>query len=221
MNQVDAVVLACLLFGGFVGAVKGPMRAFAGFSGTVLGFALAGLYASRLVPVFGRLFQTVRGYVSLQVPWVATVSTQATWSQSAYGWLGELAWPESLKDWIAAAWGKLPPGETMAAWAQVVENGFFFALANICAFVTILLLTRVMVSLLYNSYWRLTGVNQAGLSPVGFLVGLLQSFMLVLLVLAVLVPFFLWVGQAQIAPLLQSSVTLRAVFWLWNSILVI
>lgn len=219
MNQIDLVILAFLLFGGWLGAIKGPLRASAGMVGTVCGFALASLYASRLVPVWSRLLLIVSRRVSLQVPWVASASTQAVWRQTAHSWLTDLLWPSSLKQLVLNAWNGLPPGETIAGWAKVVEEGFFFALANICAFITVLLVSKLLISLIYGISLRLALPVRQRLSAVGFLVGLLQNSLLVLVVLAFLVPFFLWIGQTPVALSLRTSLAIQAASWLWNSIL--
>lgn len=217
--NLDVVVLIFVLCGGWLGAVKGPTRAFIGLSGTVLGLALASLYGSRLVSLWDNILSVVAKRISLQLPWASTVSTQSAWRQSAYSWLNELLWPNSLKQWIAVTWGKLPPGETIAAWGKVIERGFFFALANICAFITVLVLTKVTVSLICSTSFRFALSERQPLSKIGFIVGLMQSSLLVIVILALLVPFFLWVSQVPFAQMLQPSLAFRAVEWLWNSIL--
>lgn len=219
MNQIDLTLLAFVLCGGWLGAVKGSTKAFVGLSGTILGLALAGLYGSRLVSLWNNILSVAATRVSLQLPWVSEVSTQSAWRQSAYSWLNDLLWPNSLKQWIAVTWGKLPPGETIAAWWKVIERGFFFALANVCAFITVLVLTKAIVSFVCSASFRFALFEKQSLSPIGFIVGLLQSSLLVIVILALLVPFFLWIGQVPFAQMLQPSLAFRAVEWLWSSIL--
>ncbi len=219
MNQVDLVVLTFILFGGWLGAVKGSVRAFVSLAGTVLGLAVAGLYAPHLANVWGRLFALAAERVTLQFPWVAAVSTQTAWRQSANIWLNDLLWPIGLKRLIAQGWGLLPDGETLVGFTKVVERGFFLALANICAFITLLLLSKAAVAVVTGISFRLVMSERQSLSPAGLLVGMLQNLILVVAVLALLVPFFLWVSQVQLAQVLEPSLAWRAVQWFWESIL--
>lgn len=219
MNQVDLVVLTFVLFGGWLGAVKGSVRAFVSLSGTILGLAIAGLYGSHLAMIWGSFFLRAAERVTLQFPWVAAASTQTAWRQSAFYWLNELPWPIGLKRLIAQDWGLLPDGEQIAAFAKVVERGFFLALANICAFITLLLVCKTVVALVTGVSLRFALAERQALSPVGFAVGLVQNLVLAVVVLALLVPFFLWVNQVPLSQTLQPSLAWRAVQWLWNSIL--
>lgn len=219
MNQVDLVVLTFVLFGGWLGAIKGSIRAFISLAGTVLGLAVAGLYAPQLSLIWERVFARAAARASLQFPWVAAVSTQTAWQQSAHGWLNDLLWPVGLKRLIAAGWGLLPEGEALAGFAKVVERGFCLALANICAFVALLLLCKAVVALVAGVSFRLVLVERQTLSAVGLVVGLLQNLILVVTLLALLVPFFLWVNQVPLSQALQPSMAWRAVQWFWESIL--
>ncbi len=219
MNQVDLVVFTFILFGGWLGAVKGSVRAFVGLSSTVLGLAVASLYGARLVlPWYSALALVVRK-MQLQLPWVAAVSTQTAWQQAAHHWLDDLLWPQSLKDLVADGWAGLPAGEGIIAFSEAVEQSFVLALANICALIFLLLLTKTVVALISGVTLRIAISDPQALSPAGFCVGLVQSSILVLVALALLVPFFLWVGQVPLSETLQPSFAWRAVQWLWNSIL--
>jgi len=219
MNQVDLVVLTFILFGGWLGAVKGSVRAFVSLAGTVLGLAVAGLYAPLVANTWERFFSFVAERVSLQFPWVAAVSTQTAWQQSAHIWLRDLLWPIGLKRLIAEGWRLLPDGETLAGFTRVVERGFFLALANICAFITLLLLSKAAVAVVTGISFRLVLSERQSLSPVGLFVGMLQNLILVIAVLALLVPFFLWISQVPLSQVLEPSLAWRAVQWFWESIL--
>ncbi|MGI6359204.1 MAG: hypothetical protein ACOX2K_11095 [Bacillota bacterium] len=219
MNQVDLVVLTFVLFGGWLGAVKGPLRAFVSLSGTVMGLAVASLYGAKVVtPWYNALAMTV-GKMQLEFPWVAAVSTQTAWQQSAHYWLDDLVWPHSLKRLVADGWARLPSGEGIIAFSEAVERSFVVALANISALIFLLLLTKAVVALISGITFRIALSETQALSPVGFIAGLVQSCILVLIALALLVPFFLWVGQVPLSQTLQPSFAWRAVQWLWNSIL--
>ena len=186
MNQIDILVLVFILFGGWLGSLRSIVSNFISFAGTTLGLAMASLYGSSLTNFWSFLFQRV-SISSRWLPiWATTATTNTTnWQQAARIWLDDLLWPASLKQWVAYSWQQLAMDSSFMEWVQVVEQAFWRALSNVCSF--------------------LACSDRLGAKWPGFLVGALQSAILVFLIVALAIPFLLL--SERTTPMLWPSFT--------------
>lgn len=211
MNQIDLLAVTFLIFGGWLGSFKGRVKSFINFAGVVLGIAVALLYSSTLAPVWIRLLQAMGKHFDLALPWATTASTNAGWQQSASVWLTELLWPAGMKQWIAEAWSRLPLSSSVAEWYRVVEEAFIRGLGNICAFLTVLVLVKVIITLLVSLTMSWAIEHEDKSRSFGFCVGLAQSALLVFIIMALMFPLLALSEQTSLLSLLDSSYVFRLV----------
>jgi hypothetical protein len=219
MNQIDILVFAFVLFGGWLGSLKGRARAFTDAAGTVVGFGLASLYSQRLASLLWRWLQPAAQRFSAQPAWVAAASTHTNWQQAAYSWLDDLLWPDNLKRWIASTWQQLSGDGSLYQWGQVVEQAFWQGLANVCSFLLVMILVKLVVAGLAHFSLRLAMAEKDRATWPGFAVGVLQSALLVFLLVALAIPFLILGEQA--APMLQTSITVHFVTKILETLIVI
>lgn len=206
MNQIDLIVLIFILFGGWLGSLRSMARNFISFASTILGLAVASLYGNSLASFWSRLFQPLSISSQWLPVWATTASTNsANWQQAALSWLDELPWPGSLKQWIATSWEQLAANSDFVEWGQVVEQAFWRGLTNVCSFLTVMLLVKLLVAVLAKISLRLAYNDKFGVSWPGFLVGALQSAILVFLIVALAIPFLLL--SERTTPMLWPSFT--------------
>ncbi len=211
MNHIDLLVVAFLLFGGWLGSLKGRVKSFIDFAGSILGIGVAFLYGTALAPLWTRMLKEAGRHFDLALPWATTASTNASWQQSAFTWLNELLWPGSMKQWIAEAWDKLPLGSSVADWYRVVEDAFVQGLGNICAFLTMMVLVKLVITLLagFTMSWAIEHQDKS--RSFGFCVGLVQSATLVFIIMALMIPLLALTEQTSILSVLRTSYVFRFV----------
>lgn len=217
MNQIDLMVAACILFGGWLGSLQGVTKNFISLAATTLGIGAACLYGGRLAnPLESRLAQ-VAGRFVIEPAWAATASTSSGWQQSAQLWLNDLLWPERLKAFVAQLWSQLPSQAVFTDWVDIVRQAFLRGLGNVCAMLTIVLLVRLLVAAVANISLK-PGLGDGQRSPwLGFLAGSLQSTLMIFLVLALLVPFLALMDQTALPQALHSSASFSIVLRLLQS----
>ncbi|HBK85384.1 MAG TPA: hypothetical protein DDZ53_05075 [Firmicutes bacterium] len=210
MNQIDILVLVFILFGGWLGSLRSIVSNFISFAGTTLGLAMASLYGSSLTNFWSFLFQRV-SISSRWLPiWATTATTNTTnWQQAARIWLDDLLWPASLKQWVAYSWQQLAMDSSFMEWVQVVEQAFWRALSNVCSFLTVIIVVKILVTALAKLSLRLACSDRLGAKWPGFLVGALQSAILVFLIVALAIPFLLL--SERTTPMLWPSFTFTLV----------
>ncbi|NLY54486.1 MAG: CvpA family protein [Firmicutes bacterium] len=209
MNQIDIIVLIFVLFGGWLGYQRGIARAFVGFASTILGFGVASLYGNSFTAPWLRVFQGLAPSFRLEADWATMSSTNVNWQQAAYSWLDELPWPANLKQWVINSWQHLASDSTFAEWGHVVEQAFWQGLANICSFLTIMIIVKLVVGLIAKLSLRLAfNERRRALWP-GFVAGILQSVLLVFLIVALALPFL--VISERTTPMLRPSFTFTLV----------
>ncbi|NLW16412.1 MAG: hypothetical protein GX033_01965 [Firmicutes bacterium] len=210
MNQIDLLAIIFILFGGWLGSLRSLARNFIGFASTTIGLALASLYGSSLVDFWTRLLQPLSISSHWLPQWAAMASTNSVnWQQAAYIWLEQLPWPENFKGWIVTSWGQLAANSDFMEWGRVVEQAFWRSLTNVCSFLTVMLLVKLVVTLIARFSLRLAFYDKFTVSWPGFLVGALQSAILVFLVAAIAVPFLLL--SERTTPMLSPSFTFTLV----------
>lgn len=206
MNQIDLLVLIFILFGGWLGSMRGIARNFISFASTILGLALASLYGNSLVGFWSRLFQPLSISNQWLPQWATMASTNSVhWQQAAQDWLQQLPWPDNFKQWIATSWEQLAVSGDLAQWGQVVEQAFWRGLTNVCSFLTVMVLTKLVVTFLARISLRLAYFDRDTVSWPGFMIGALQSAILVFLVAALAIPFMLL--SERTTPMLSPSFT--------------
>lgn len=206
MNQIDVLVIAFILFGGWLGSLHSMARNFISCASTILGLALASLYGNSLAGFWSRLLQPLSISNQWSPLWAIAASTNSVhWQQAARSWLAELPWPQNLKQWILASWEQLAANSDMLEWGQVVEQAFWYTLTNVCSFLTVMLVVKIIVTLLAKFSLRLAYNDKFGVRWPGFVVGAVQSAILVLLIVAVAVPFLLI--SERTTPMLSPSFT--------------
>lgn len=210
MNQVDLVVLAFICFGGWIGALRGTVKSFIGFSGSMVGIGLAMLYSAHFAPFWQRLISNFSDHLIVRLPWAAPAAGGSLWQQSAYVWLDELFWPEHLKAIIGSSWAQLAAG-SVQDWSEIVQGLLIRCLGNICAFLTVMVVAKAVVSLLANLSLKLAFEPSGKPTVPGFAVGMLQSVLIVVAALAVVIPLLALIEQAGMLGHIQSSFTLNLV----------
>ena len=138
MNQIDLMVAACILFGGWLGSLQGVTKNFISLAATTLGIGAACLSGGLLAnPLESRLAQ-VAGRFVIEPAWAATASTSSGWQQSAQLWLNDLLWPERLKAFVAQLWSQLPSQAVFTDWVDIVRQAFLRGLATSAALTIVL-----------------------------------------------------------------------------------
>ncbi len=206
MNQIDLLVLVFILFGGWLGSLRGFARSFTGFASTIMGLAVASLYGGSLAVFWEHLLRPLAISSEWLPQWVTMASTNsAQWQLAAYSWLEQVPWPSSFKQWIIASWQQLAASGELSQWGQVVEQAFWRCLTNVCSFLTVMLLTKLVVTILARISLRLACYDTDRLGLPGFVIGAVQSAILVFLVAALAVPFMLI--SERTTPMLSPSFT--------------
>lgn len=206
MNQIDLLVIVLIFCGGWLGSLRSMARNFISFASTILGLAMASLYGNSLVDLWSRFFQPLSITSQWLPTWATTASTNSVhWQQAAQRWLEELPWPSSFKQWIATSWEQLASNSDFVAWGQVVEQAFWRGLTNVCSFLTVMLLVKLVVTFLAKVSLSLAYNDKFGARWPGFLIGALQSAILVFLIVALAIPFLLI--SERTTPMLLPSFT--------------
>lgn len=206
MNQIDVLVITVIIFGGWLGSLHSMARNFINFASTILGLALASLYGPSLVGLWSRLLQPLSLNNQWSPLWAVTASTNSIhWQHAAHNWLVDLPWPQNLKQWILTSWEQLAANNDMLEWGRVVEQAFWQALTNVCSFLTVILLVKIIVTFLAKLSLRLAFNDKFGARWPGFVIGAVQSAILVFLVVAVAIPFLLL--SERTTPMLAPSFT--------------
>lgn len=219
MSQIDLLVIILILCGGWLGSLRSMARNFTSCASTILGLAIASLYGNSLVGLWSRCFRPLSISSQWLPTWATTASTNsAHWQQAALLWLEELPWPGSFKQWIATSWEQLAANSDVAAWGQVVEQAFWRGLTNVCSFLTVMLLVKLVVAFLAKISLRLAYNDKFGTRWPGFLIGALQSAILVFLIVALAMPFLLI--SERTTPMLWPSFTFAFVKRLFGHFIV-
>lgn len=206
MNQIDILVLVIILFGGWLGSLRSIVRNFIGFAGTVLGLAIASLYGNSLTKLWSFLFQKMTINPRWLPIWATTASTStANWQNAARTWLDELLWPTSLKQWVVDSWQQLAIDSSFTEWVQVVEQAFWRGLSNVCSFLAVILLVKILVTAIAKISLQLAYSDRSGAKWPGFLIGALQSAILIFLIVALAIPFLIL--SERTTPMLWPSFT--------------
>lgn len=206
MHQIDILVLLFLLGGGWLGSLRSLAQNFIVFAGSLLSVAVASLYGDSLFFLYNRLFENMSLAQAWQPLWAATASTNsAHWQLTALAWLQELPWPIHFKLWVQNAWQQLGADADLSAWTGAVEAAFWRGLANICSFLTIMLLVKFVVTIVARISLKMAYTEKEGAAWPGFFIGLLQSFIMIFLIVALVIPFLI-IGE-RTAPMFWPSFT--------------